>query len=90
MDKSLDGISAILLFLQDKDPISSRKKRSTGKDLDARKFLMRQKRKRDRGNACALLLASNSQIAREYAGRCAAKETLILLHCVCEMDDDDE
>ncbi len=60
MDKSLDGISAPLLFLQDKDPTSSRKKRLTGKFRNARKFLMRQKRKWDRGNACALLLASNS------------------------------
>jgi hypothetical protein len=71
--KSLDGISAPLLFLQDKDPTSSKKKKSTGRDRDARKFLMRQKRKRDRGNACALLLASNSQIAKEYAERGAGK-----------------
>ncbi len=30
MDKSLDGISAPLLFLQDKSPSSSKKKRTTG------------------------------------------------------------
>jgi hypothetical protein len=90
MDKSLDGISAPLLFLQDKSPSSSKKKRTTGKDRDARKFLMRQKRKRDRGNACALLLASNSQIAKEYAERGAAKEVDNSLHCVCEMDEEDE
>ena len=51
---------------------------------------MRQRRKRDRGNACALLLASNSQIAKEYAERGAAKEANNLLHCVCEMDEEDE
>jgi hypothetical protein len=51
---------------------------------------MRQKRKRDRGNACALLLATNSQIAREYAERGAAKETASSLRCVCEMDEEDE
>ena len=51
---------------------------------------MRQKRKRDSGNACALLLATNSQIAREYAERGAAKEAANSLHCVCEMDEDDE
>jgi hypothetical protein len=51
---------------------------------------MRQKRKRDRGNACALLLASNSQIAKEYAERGAAKGAGNLLHCVCEMDEEDE
>ncbi len=79
MDKSLDGISAPLLFLQDKSPSS--------KDRDAQKFLMRQKRKRDRGNACALLLATNSQIAKEYAERGAAKEVDNSLHCVCEMDE---
>jgi hypothetical protein len=38
-------------------------------------------------NACALLLAINSQIAREYAERGAAKEAANSLHCVCEMDD---
>jgi hypothetical protein len=90
MDKSLDGISAPLLFLQDKDPTSSKKKKSTGKDPDAWKFLMQQKRKRDRGNACALLLASNSQIAKEYAEIGAVKEADNLLHCVCEMDEEDE
>ncbi len=80
MDKSLDGISAPLFFLQDKDPTSSKKKRSTGKDRDAQNFLMRQKRKRDRGNACALLLASNSQIAKGYAERGAVKKASSLLH----------
>jgi hypothetical protein len=90
MDKSLDGIFAHLLFLQDKDPTSSKKKRPTGKFRNARKFKMRQKSKRDRGNACALLLASNSQIAKEYAERGAAKEANNLLHCVCEMDEEDE
>jgi hypothetical protein len=90
MDKSLDGISAPLLFLQDKDPTSSRKKRPTGKFRNARKFLMRQKRKWSRGNACALLLASNSQIAKEYAERGAAMEADNMLHCVCEMDEEDK
>ncbi len=90
MDKSLDGISAPLLFLQDKSPSPSKKKRMTGKNRDARKFLMRQKRKRDRGNACALLLATNSQIAKEYAERCIAKEVDNSLHCICEMDEEDE
>ncbi len=66
MDESLDGISAPLLFLQDKDPTPNGKKKATGKARDSRKFLMQQKRKRDRGNACAVLLASSSQIAKEY------------------------
>ncbi len=70
--------------------MTSRKKRSTGKDGNARKFLMQQKRKRDRGNACALLLASNSQIAKEYAERGAAEEADHLLHCVCEMEEEEE
>ena len=43
MDKSLDGISAPLLFLQDKNPSTIMKNRTAGKDRDARKFLMRQK-----------------------------------------------
>jgi hypothetical protein len=51
---------------------------------------MRRKRKRDRGNACALLLASSSQIAKEYAERSAVKEAGNSLHCVCEMDEEDE
>jgi hypothetical protein len=79
MDKSLDGISAPLLFLQDKDPTISGKKRATGKARDSRKFLTQQKRKRDRSNTCAVLLASSSRVARDYAGRGAAEETDDLL-----------
>jgi hypothetical protein len=90
MNKSLDGISAPLLFLQNKDPTRSEKKRATEKARDLRKFLMQQKRKRDRGNACAVLFASSSQVAREYAGRCVVEEANNLLHCVCEMNEDDE
>ncbi len=91
MDKSLDRISAPLPFLQDKDPMRSEKKRrATGNGRDSRTFLMQQKRKRDRGNACAVLLASNSQVARDYAGRGAAEEADNLLHCVCEINEDDE
>ncbi len=68
----------------------SRKKRSTGNVRNARKFLMQQKRKRDRGNACALLLASNSQIAKEYAERGAVEKADHQLHCICEMEEEDE
>jgi hypothetical protein len=35
-------------------------------------------------------LATNSQIAREYAERGAAKDAANSLHCVCEMDEEDE
>jgi hypothetical protein len=83
MDKSLDEISAPLLFLQDKNPTRSEKERAKGKE-----FLMQQKRKR--GNACVVLLASSSQVARDYAGIGAVEEADHLLHCVCEMDEDDE
>jgi hypothetical protein len=51
---------------------------------------MQQKRKRDRGNACAVLLASSSQIAKEYAERGVTEEMENPLRCVCEMDEEDD
>jgi hypothetical protein len=65
MDQSLDGISSPLLFLQDKDARVNKKKGTTGKARASEKFLRQQRRKRDRGNACAVLLASNTTAARE-------------------------
>jgi hypothetical protein len=68
MDQSLDGISSPLLFLQDKDARINKKKGATGKARASEKFLRQQRGKRDRGNACAVLLASNTTAAREHAG----------------------
>jgi hypothetical protein len=56
------------LFLQDKDARINRKKSATGKARASEKFLRLQRRKRDRGNACAVLLASSTTAAREHAG----------------------
>jgi hypothetical protein len=64
MDQSLDGISSPLLFLQDKDARINKKKGVSGKARASEKFLRLQRRKRDRGNACAVLLASSTTAAR--------------------------
>jgi hypothetical protein len=66
MDQSLDGISSPLLFLQDKDARINKKKGVTGKARASENFLRQQRRKRDRDNACAVLLASNTTAAREH------------------------
>jgi hypothetical protein len=62
MDQSLDGISSLLLFLQDKDVRINKKKGVTGKARASEKFLRQQRRKGNRGNACAVLLASTQQL----------------------------
>ncbi len=66
MDKSLEGISSPLLFLQDRKLRKSTKKGLNSRALASKKFLMLQKRKHHRGESCAVLLASSTPAAREY------------------------
>jgi hypothetical protein len=67
MDKSLEGISSPLLFLQDTKLRKSTKKGLNSRALASKKFLMLQKRKLHRGDSCAVLLAFSTPAAREYA-----------------------
>jgi hypothetical protein len=66
MDKLLDGISSPLLFLQHKKPRKSRKKGISSRAQASRTFLMLQKRELNRGNSCAIFLASSTPVARGY------------------------
>ncbi len=88
MNQSLDGISSPLLFLQDKDARINKKKSATGKARASEKFLRQQRRKRDRGNACAVLLASNTTAAREHAGAGPLVKDERQLHCLLDTDDE--
>ncbi len=88
MDQSLDGISSPLLFLQDKDARINKKKGATGKARASEKFLRQQRRKRDRGNACAVLLASNTTAAREHAGAGPLRKDERQLHCLLDTNDE--
>jgi hypothetical protein len=88
MDQSLDGISSPLLLLQDKDARINKKKGATGKARASEKFLRQQRRKRDRGNACAVLLASNTTAAREHAGAGPLVKDERQLHCLLDTDDE--
>jgi hypothetical protein len=76
------------LFLQDKDARINKKKGATGKARASEKFLGLQRRKRDRGNACAVLLASNTTAAREHAGAGPLIKDERQLHCLLDTDDD--
>jgi hypothetical protein len=88
MDQSLDGISSPLLFLQDKDARINKKKGVTGKARASEKFLRQQRRKRDGGNACAVLLASNTTAAREHAVAGPQDKDEKQLHCLLDTDDE--
>jgi hypothetical protein len=88
MDQSLDGISSPLLFLQDKDARINKKKGVTGKARASEKFLRQQRRKRDRGNACAVLLASNTTAAREHVLAGPQDKDERQLHCLLDTDDE--
>ncbi len=76
------------MFLQDKDARINKKKGATGKARASEKFLGLQRRKRDRGNACAVLLASNTTAAREHAGAGPLIKDERQLHCLLDTDDD--
>jgi hypothetical protein len=92
MDKSLEGISSPLLFLQDRKLRKSMKKGLPSRALASKKFLMLQKRKLHRGNSCAVFLASSTPAARVYVyaeGRFIDDDEG-QLHCLCEMDEDDK
>jgi hypothetical protein len=87
MDKSLDGISSPLLFLQDKDARRrSRKKKGTPSRARASAHI---RRKFNRGHSCAVLLASSTPAAREYVEGRFREDMDCQLHCLCEMDEDD-
>ncbi len=88
MDQSLDGISSPLLFLQDKDARINKKKGVTGKARASEKFLRQQRRKKDRGNACAVLLAFNTTAAREHAVARPQDKDERQLHCLLDTDDE--
>ncbi len=90
MDKSLEGISSPLLFLQDRKPRKSTKKGLPSRAQASKKFLMMQKRKLHRGNLCAVFLASSTPAAREYAEGRFIEDDGGQLHCLCEMDEDDK
>ncbi len=90
MDKSLEGISSPLLFLQDRKPRRSTKKGLYSRALASKKFLMIQKRKLHRGNSCAVFLASCTPAAKEYAEGRFIEDDEGQLHCLCEMDEDDK
>ena len=85
MDKSLDGISSTLLFLQDKDARRSRKKGTSSRARASAHI----RRKFNRGNSCAVLLASSTPAAREYVEGRFRGDMDCQLHCLCEMDEDD-
>ncbi len=88
MDQSLDGISSPLLFLQDKDARFNKKKGATGKARASEKFLRQQRRKSDRSNTCAVLVASNTTAAREHAGAGPLAKDERQLHCLLDTDDE--
>ncbi len=67
---------------------SNKKKGATGKARASENFLRQQKRKRDRGNACAVLLASNTTAAREHAGAGPLGKDEKQLHCLLDTDDE--
>jgi hypothetical protein len=90
MDKSLERISSLLLFLQDRKPRKSTKKGLPSRAQAAKKFLMMQKRKLHRGNSCAVFLASSTPAAREYVEGRLIEDDEGQLHCLCEMDEDDK
>jgi hypothetical protein len=77
-----------LLFLQDKDARINKKKGVTGKARASEKFLRQQRRKRDRGNACAVLLASNTTAAREHIAEGSRVKDEKQLHCLLDTDDE--
>jgi hypothetical protein len=85
MDKSLDGISSTLLFLQDKDARRSRKKGTSSRARASAHI----RRKFNRGNSCAVLLASSTPAAREYVEGRFREDMDCQLHCLCEMGEDD-
>ncbi len=89
-NKSLDGISSPLLFLQNKKPRKSRKKGISSRAQAAKKFLRVQKRKLNRGNSCATFLASSTPVAREYVEGRFIEDDEGQLHCLCEMNEDDK
>jgi hypothetical protein len=88
MDQSLDGISSPLLFLQDKDARTNKKEGVTGKAQAFEKFLRQQRRKRDRGNACAVFLASNTTAAKEHVDAGPQNCDERQLHCLLDTDDE--
>ncbi len=89
MDKSLEGISSPLLFLQDRKLQKSTKKGLNSRALASKKFFMLKKRKLHRGDSCAVLLASSTPAAREYAEGRFIDDDEGQLHCLCEMNEDD-
>jgi hypothetical protein len=87
MDQSLDGIYSPSLFLQDKDARTNKKKGATGK-ARASENLRQQRSKRDRGNACAVLFASNTTAAREHVVAGPQDKDERQLHCLLDTDDE--
>jgi hypothetical protein len=65
MDQSLEGIASPPLFLKDKVAGRKKKKGVHGKARSAENFLREQKRKYNRGNSCAVLLASSTPVAKK-------------------------
>jgi hypothetical protein len=51
---------------------------------------MLQKRKLNRGNLCAIFLASSTPVAREYVEGRFIEDDEGQLHCLCEMNEDDK
>jgi hypothetical protein len=86
MDQSLDGISSPLLFLKDKVVGRHKKKNLHGKARAAESFLRKQKRKYNRRNYSAFLLASSTPVAKRYAQQKFNGFSDHSLHCLWEFD----
>ncbi len=78
-----------MLFLQDKDTRINKKKGVTGKARASEKFLRQQKKKYNRGNACAVLLASSTLAAKEHAEAGPQERDDRQLYCLLETDNED-
>ena len=81
-------MESLLPCLQDKDARINKKKSVSGKARASEKFLRLQRRKRDCGNACAVLLASSTTAAREHAGAGPLDRDERQLHCLLDTDED--
>ncbi len=66
----------------------NKKKGVTGKARASEKFLRQQRKKRDCGNACAVLLASNTTAAREHVVAGPQDRDERQLHCLLDTDDE--
>jgi hypothetical protein len=88
MDQSLDGMYSPLLFLLDKDARINKKKGVTGKARASEKFPRQQRKKYERGNACAVFLASSTTVTKEHASAGAQDSDDRQLHCLLDTDDE--